>query len=293
MDDLEKEFFISGNRVLDTEVRILLSTDGGNLEYFNFDRYIPNDFRFYLSSKYCSYNEMLLANDKNGALLRNLLISGFIYSFNWEIILAKILIKDGDSSEVIYQKNFLRDNFLKFALLCEKANIFKGNGKISTGNFVVPWENYYNVYILPQQVSPIPPPPVIEIQNGNTIPISFEQMSAIYSVGSTARQLSFLTYNTFTPKSIIPSSFFNKFVPKNPCEIPYSYFTFITLPDYVNTGLDLFNALYNASEMILQGKNPGIPSQFQDYFTYDIAYYYYTFYNPVIISREKLLSMDL
>ena len=292
MSDLEKEFFISGNKVLDASSRILLSTDGGNLEYFNFDRYIPNAFRFYLSSKYCSYEEMLLARDPNGSLLRELLQYGFIYSFNWEIILATILLKDGDSPEVIYQKNFLRNNFLKFALLCEKANIFKGQGKNNCGNFIVPWETYYNVYIIPQSIF-IPTPPVIEIQKAQTQPLTFQQMSAIYNIGSTARQLSFLTYETYTPKSIIPSNFFNKFVPSNPCEIPYTYFTFITLPDYVNTGLDLFNALYNASEMILQGKNPGIPSQFQEYFTYDIASYYYSFYNPIIISREKLLSMDL
>jgi hypothetical protein len=291
MSDLEDAFLYSGNRILNTSSTNTLSIDNISLEFFNFDRYIPNEFRFYLSNKYCSYREMLFSRDKYGNLLRTLLEAGFIYSFNWEIILSKILIKEGDTLEEIEKKNNLRNNFLKFSLLCEKSNVFNAEGKNICGNFIVPWEDYYNIIEIPQSVFPKPKPPIFKVQNGNTLPISFEKMSAIFSIGSISRELAINANETYTPKSIIPT-FFNKIKPSNPCEIPNSFFIFVPFPEYVNTALDLLDVIYSVSENILQAKNPGIPVEFKEYFTYEIAQYYYSYYNPIIITRNKILSMS-
>lgn len=292
--DIETAFQTEGNKILDTQVNVRLSTNGNTLTYFNFDRYIPNEFRFYLTENYCSYHEMLTANDANGLLLRQLLETGFIYSFNWEVIFEKILIKNSDTPEVIYRKDFLRNSFLKFSLLCEKANFFNGVGKNTCGNFVVPWEDYYNIYTLPQPVLPIPPPPQFVIENANTRPIAFPQMNSIYQNGSSATNLSNAAYEVYTPKSIIPINYLASLAkPKNPCDIPGNYFTFITFPSYVNTFLAILDVIYGVSDSILNGKNPGVPGLFKDYFNYEIAQYYYSQYNPVILTRNKILSFSI
>jgi len=282
---MEEEYIKKAQRIIETSMQIKVSVNSNHLSVYNFDRYIPNKFRFYFPYKYTSYEEMFYSNTIEGNLTRHLLAYGFIYSFNYEVILSEVLIKKGDSDKVIREKNRLRNNFIKFCLLCEKAYFYNSNGKKTCGNFVVPWDDYYNV-----KLSPSPSFDIEELDYGQSLPISFYQMVNIYTVAMQESALAVETYYTYSP---IPSDCISTFFSKiKSCNIPTVYFAGTLFPDYIFTGLKLLDVIFAISVMNKKGLDPGIPKAFQDYFTIDITDLYYTEYYPVIQQRKKITGLD-
>jgi hypothetical protein len=278
---MEEEYIKQAQRVIETSMNINISVNSNHLSVYNFDRYIPNQFRFYLSDKYNSYEEMFHSNTQEGRITRRLLSYGFIYSFNYEVILSKVLIKKGDSNKVIREKNRLRNNWIKFALFCEKASFYNSNGKKTCGNYVVKWVDYYNVVLTPS-----PDFKIEELEFGQNLPITFYEMVNIYTVAMQESSLALETYYTYSP---IPSDCISTFFSKiKSCNIPTVYFAGTLFPDYVFTSLKLLDAIFAISVMNKKGLDPGIPVAFRDYFTLDITNLYYNEYYSVIEQRKKI-----
>ena len=252
------------NKTINTRISI----NNINSDIYAFNRYIPNKFRYYNTFFYDSYETQLYSLGEYGYCTRLELLNGTPRVWNLTKILEYTLPYENDPDAD--EKNLLRNQFFKFALTCEKAYIYYNNFKKTCGNYIVPWDDTFNITV--NYFGEFYP--IIDATYGYEYPVKFYEMIPIFYNSSVNQGISESDFAIFNTPSVNTT------------------FTYLTFSDLIYFAIQYFVSLINISTKILSGKTPGISQDYYKYFTTELCKGYVNEYTIPFQTREKLYGFN-
>jgi photosystem II stability/assembly factor-like uncharacterized protein len=263
--------------------------DYNNLIRYQYNRYVPNYFRkYYEECGFNNYEEALMNTNLPlsplSICLRKQLRFGPINLYSLEEIFIRIVPSINDSVELTSFKDNIRNEFFAFTLNIEKSYLYFNIGRDTCNNNIIPWKSTFNVEAV--QDEDFDTGTTFSYTYGKNIPITQYDQYIIYNLSVNYFNINFRNSNTrgnsLNYNNIIRLALGLPIVGELTIVNFYNliYFSYIFL-----------TKLFNISQTLLLGKDPGIPKQFLDlFFPFKRQKYYYNLYLSWIQSRNKYLG---
>lgn len=251
---------------INKNINVQLSINNKNALIYDFDRYIPNKFRYYDVDKFNSYEEQLYSLTDDGYCARQQLINGTPRVWNLTKIIDFTLPYENDPDAD--EKNLLRNQFFKYCLICEKAYIFYKQFKRICGSYIVPWDASFYITVNPSEEFA----PIVSERKAYEFPIPFYELVSMFN---TASVYSNITENDFASHNALSPNI-------------DTLFTYVTMPELIYFSLQYLVSIVHISTMVLQGKTPAVSPNYLNHFTPSLCRGYINEYTIILQTRDQL-----